>query len=194
MREFFLAAAITLIACANATAQAYRWVDREGRVHYTDSPPPPDASKVEKKNFRSGGAAAPNLPYATRLAAANFPVTLYASADCGAPCDNARALLVKRAVPFREIDVRTQEQLDEVKKLSGNTRVPVLVVGKEIQSGFRDDVFNGLLDSAGYPSFAPPLPLEALRKSEPAAKAPSAAPRRTRPESSAGGSTGYDVR
>jgi glutaredoxin len=165
MRQFLLAAVLISIACANASAQAYRWMDKEGRVHYTDAPPPPDARNVQKKNIRGGGGVdTSNMPYATQVAAANFPVTLYTSPDCGPPCDNARASLVKRSVPFTEISVTEQKQLDEVKKLSGNIHLPLLVVGREIQSGFRDDLFSGLLDTAGYPSSGPPMPLEALRK------------------------------
>jgi hypothetical protein len=71
---------------------------------------------------------------------------------------------VKRAVPFKEISVESQKDFDEMKKLSGGTRFPLLVVGREMQSGFRDDLFSGLLDTAGYPSSGPPMPLEALRK------------------------------
>ncbi len=190
MRQFFLVAAVVSIACANATAQAYRWVDKEGHVHYTDSPPPPDASKIERKNFRGGGPESANLPYATQVAATNFPVTLYVAADCGASCDDARALLVKRSVPFREINVATREQLDEVKKLSGNTRLPTLLVGKDVQTGFNEGGYNGLLDAAGYPSTTPSLPLEALRKKEPSAPPPAPTPAQAPPA----GPGGYEAR
>lgn len=165
MRQFFLAALMISITCANASAQAYRWVDKEGRVHYTDAPPPPDAKEVQRKNLRGGGGVdTSGLPYATQVAASNFPVTLYTSPDCGPPCDNARTSLVKRSVPFTEISVTQQKDLDEVKRLSGSIHLPLLVVGREIQSGFRNDLFNGLLDTAGYPSSGPPMPIEALRK------------------------------
>jgi hypothetical protein len=33
---------------AAAQAELYRWVDAEGRVHYTDTPPPPNARKSEE--------------------------------------------------------------------------------------------------------------------------------------------------
>src|SRR5712692_2296884 len=93
MRILFVAAAILSTVCANAFGQAYRWVDQDGRVHYTQTPPPPDARKVQRKNFRGGGVDVSNLPYATQVAAKNFPVTLYTLADCGAPCDQARGPL-----------------------------------------------------------------------------------------------------
>lgn len=169
MRIPFIAAAVLSIACADASGQAYRWVDKEGKVHYTQAPPPPDARAVQKKTFRHGPAEASNLPYATQVAAKNFPVTLYTSPDCGAPCDRARAVLVKRAVPFKETSVLSQSDVDEMKRLSGKADVPLLVVGAQVQSGFQEVLYNDLLDSAGYPSSGPSVPVEALRKMDPAA-------------------------
>ncbi len=175
MRMPFIAAVILSIACADASGQAYRWVDKEGKVHYTQAPPPPDARAVQKKTFRHGPAEASNLPYATQVAAKNFPVTLYTSPDCGAPCDRARAVLVKRAVPFKETSVLSQSDVDEMKRLSGKADVPLLVVGAQVQSGFQEVLYNGLLDSAGYPSSGPSVPVEALRKMDPAARPPAPA-------------------
>jgi glutaredoxin len=174
MRIPFIAAAVLSIACADASGQAYRWVDRDGKVHYTQTPPPPDAKAVQKKNFRSGEVEVSKLPYATQLAAKNFPVTLYTSSDC-APCDRARALLVKRVLPFKEVSVATQQDADEMKKLSGRTEVPQLVVGAQVQIGFQESVINGLLDSAGYPSSGPSVPVEALRTPDSPARPPAPA-------------------
>jgi len=172
MRILFVAAAILSTVCANAFGQAYRWVDQDGRVHYTQTPPPPDARNVQRKSFRGGGVDVSNLPYATQLAAKNFPVTLYTQPDCGAPCDQARALLVRRAVPFREVSVVTQKDADEMKRLSGKSDLPLLVVGTQMQTGFQEGVMNSLLDSAAYPSSAPPARIETLRKMDPAVPAP----------------------
>jgi len=174
MRIPFIAAAVLSIACADASGQAYRWVDKEGKVHYTQTPPPPDAKAVQKKTFRHGPVETSNLPYATQLAAKNFPVTLYTSTDC-LPCDQARALLVKRAVPFKEVSVVTQKDVAEIKGLSGKTDVPLLTVGAQVQTGFQEGLYNGLLDSAGYPASGPSMPVEALRKMDPAAKPPAPA-------------------
>src|SRR5882762_9988108 len=171
MRNLFVAAAILLTVCTGAFGQAYRWVDQDGRVHYTQTPPPPDARNVQRKSFRGGGADVSKLPYATQVAAKNFPVTLYTLPNCGSPCDQARALLVKRAVPFTEASVLTQKDADEVKRLSGKNDLPLLVVGNQSQTGFQESLLNGLLDSAGYPSSAPPAPIETLRKMNPAAPA-----------------------
>src|SRR5215831_17473065 len=171
MRAYFVVAATfaAAIACGAATAQAYRWVDEQGRVHYTQTPPPPGARDVQRKNLlQSGAAASADLPYATKLAAQNFPVKVFTQEKCEA-CDRARALLVKRGVPFSEVNVVSQTEADEVKAISGETSLPLIVVGSLHQSGFQEQLLNSLLDTAGYPSSGPNLPLEALRKPGPAA-------------------------
>lgn len=172
MRVHLIAAAILFTACAGASGQAYRWVDKDGKVHYTQEPPPPGARSVQKKTFRQGAGETSNLPYATQVAAKNFPVSLYTAPDCGEPCDRARNLLVKRAVPFREVSVLSQNEVDELKRLSGKSDIPLLVVGTQTQSGFQESMYHSLLDTAGYPSAGSPLPIETLRKMDPAAKAP----------------------
>jgi glutaredoxin len=174
MRPYVPVAAFLLAVATGASAQAYKWIDKEGRVHYTQTPPPPDAKEVQRKTFRHGSMEASDLPYATRVASENFPVKLYTSQDCGPPCDLARALLVKRAVPFTEISVATQNQVDELKSLAGGGQVPTLLVGTQVQGGYLESSYNALLDSAGYPSSVAPLPIEALRKMQPAPKSPAA--------------------
>jgi len=165
MRTLFIALAIASIACADASGQTYRWVDKEGRVHYTQTPPPPEAKNVQKKDFGGGGGGdTTNLPYATQLAAKNFPVTLYTAPECGTACDQARTALVRRGVPFKEISVVAQKEYDELQRLMGKYQVPLLIVGSQMHAGFRDDLYAALLDTAGYPSSGPQLPLEALRK------------------------------
>ena len=172
MRIHLIAAAILLTACADASGQAYRWVDKDGKVHYTQEPPPPGAKGVQKKTFRQGPVETSNLPYATQVAAKTSPVSLYTAPDCGEPCDRARALLVKRTVPFKEVSVLTQNEVDELKRLSGKSDIPLLVVGAQVQAGFQEGAYNGLLDAAGYPAFGSSVPIETLRRMDPAAKAP----------------------
>src|SRR5258708_32670875 len=118
MRILLVAAAILSTLCVDVFGQAYRWVDQDGRVHYTQTPPPADAKGVQRKTFRHGPMGTVDLPYAMQLAAKNFPVTLYTLPDCGPPCDQARPLLVKHAVPLREASVVTQKDAARAKRMS----------------------------------------------------------------------------
>ncbi len=181
MKQALSLGLVLALVAGGALAQAYRWVDKDGRVHYTQTPPPPDAKDVQRKKLGGNSAESSNLPYATQQAAQNFPVTLYTAPDCGAPCDNARSNLVARGIPFKEISVVDQKFVEELKRVSGKIQLPTLVVGREAQSGFLEGAYKNALDGAGYPSSAVPVPLETLRKMEPVEKPPAAAPTESNP-------------
>lgn len=61
--RFFAAAAI-LLATATVAAQVYKWVDKDGKVQYSDQPPPASAGKIDAKKVvdspsATGAASAP---------------------------------------------------------------------------------------------------------------------------------------
>jgi hypothetical protein len=172
MRALFVVGIALAASWSVAHAQMYRWVDKDGGVHYTQNPPPADAKATQKMSDTNGaGPANPDLPYASQLAAKNYPVTLYTAPDCGAPCEQARSHLVKRAVPFTEKSVKEQKDVEAMKSVSGSPEFPFLIVGSLKQSGYLPGSYDSLLDTAGYPSSAPQLPVEALRKMAPATPA-----------------------
>jgi len=162
-----LALAFALLACASAaSAQLYRWTDEKGKVHFGDTPPPAGARDVQKKGVASGPASAvENLPYALRQPMKEFPVTLYSAPSCQG-CAPARALLNARGIPFKEISVRTDEQIAELNKAVGENVVPALLVGQTTIRGFDEGSYHRVLDVAGYPK-AGVLP--ARRQAEPKA-------------------------
>jgi len=143
-----LAATGTLVA-----AQLYRWVDENGKVEYRDTPPPSSAKKVEQRSLGGGTVEASALPFSVQQAARNFPVTLW-NAQCGAPCDQARAHLARRGVPHAEKDA--QVDVEAFKQLTGGIDVPVLFVGSNRIKGYLEGEWDSALDIAGYPKTAPP--------------------------------------
>lgn len=156
--------ALVLILCALAAqtvdaANLYRWVDADGRVHYTDQPPPPTAKQAEEKKFGGSYIPVDNMPYATQVAAKKFPVTLYAG-NCGDICTQGRDYLTRRGIPFSEKDpAKSEADSDALKKLVGTTEVPVLLVGSESKvKGFEASSWDALLDAAGYPRSNPLAP------------------------------------
>ena len=158
MRAMLVAAVLLAVALAGAQAQQlYRWVDKDGRVHYTQQPPPPDAKNVQRRSASVGTVESSDLPYATQVAARNFPVILFTSTDCRAPCKDARESLEKRGIPFEEVVVGDEKSVEELKRVAGRTQVPVLRVGKQVEVGFGPDVWKSALDAAGYPASGPPL-------------------------------------
>jgi hypothetical protein len=151
---------ILLLACLSSVplslqaAGLYRWVDSSGVVHYSDMPSP-DAEKMDSRKFSGAVTPSDNLPYETRRAQQNFPVTLYTGDGCRDMCDQARNLLNKRGVPFSEKLLRTPQDIEDFKQLSGiDGVVPTLGIGRNFLKGFLDSRWNSELDIAGYPKTA----------------------------------------
>jgi glutaredoxin len=149
-----LAAVLGASAASVLAQQLYRWTDEKGRVHVTDTPPPPSAKGVQKQKpavSNTEPAAAPQQPYELAQAMKDFPVTLYTSPICKEPCAQARDALNKRGVPFKEVQVWEEDTNAELKRVTGSTEVPALVVGRSVHKGFLQSAFDALLDSARYP-------------------------------------------
>ena len=172
---------LVLLCCTLAgLAQAgelFRWVDADGKVHYTDQPPPASAKKVEEKKLTGSTIDTSQLPYATQQAVKKSPVTLYAN-DCGEPCTQARNHLVQRGIPFTSKNPQTTPtDAEALTKLVGAAYVPVLVVGSAVSKGYEKGAWDAALDTAGYPKSA--LPRKAPAKdgaanTEPSAEKPAA--------------------
>lgn len=165
--------ALAAWACGAAAQQLYRWTDEKGRVHLTDTAPPSQARDVKTEKAPAGGGSGEAVPYALQQPMANFPVALYTSTNCQDVCTLARRLLNKRGIPFKEVVVKDAAGIAELKKISGASGVPVLTVGRNVQTGFDPAGYDSLLDSAGYPS-AGVLP---ARNQEAPAAPPAEAPK-----------------
>jgi len=143
--------ALTLLLAAQlAAAQQYRWLDENGRVHYSDTPPPATAKDVQKKRMK-GNAVSAQGSYELAEAMKSSPVTLYSHPDCKDLCQMARDVLNKRGVPFTEVSAIDDTKQEELRRVSGSTRVPVLVVGRQVETTPSTQAYNEALDLAGYP-------------------------------------------
>ena len=149
-------------------AGLYKWVDKNGKVHYGEYPAE-DAVKPEHKKFSSNVTTSDDdLSYSVRKAKADFPVTLYVASNCGDACNQARAMLSKRGIPFAEKNLVTAEDITAFKTKYGGNSTPSLTVGKKLLSGFETSLWDSELDSAGYPKFAP----YGIKPAKPAAEKP----------------------
>lgn len=154
--KVLVATAVALLALPVCAQQMYRWVDKDGKVTYSDKPPQPGTAKVEQRRITGSVVETGGPDFSTQQAARNFPVTMYSAPNCQALCTEARGALSRRGIPFTEIAVTDEATRDQLKKVAGDTQVPVLVVGREVTKGFEISVWNAALDSAGYPKTVSP--------------------------------------
>jgi glutaredoxin len=152
---FGIAAALTAAVAAAQPQQVYRYVDKDGKVVYSDRSPPSDSKEVQAKRLSPNYIENNDVPLALTQASERFPVTLYTFA-CGTVCQNAEALLNRRGVPFTTVNVEDVKGAEQLQKLTGAQQAPVLQIGdKLIAKGFNEARWTAMLDDAGYPKTAP---------------------------------------
>lgn len=98
-----------------------------------------------------GKPAVRGSPAAKATPAETPPVKLYTHPECGPPCAEARSLLAGRGVRFQEVVAQEAATIEELQKISGDMRVPVLVVGQSVTRGFHAAGYHDTLDLAGFP-------------------------------------------
>src|SRR5215470_13938015 len=179
-----LAAAVAAVFATAAVAQnqqVYRYVDKEGRVVYSDRGPPADARDIQSKRLRGNVIENNEIPVAAQQAQERFPVTLY-SFDCGEVCTQAEGLLNRRGVPYSGVNVETPEGAEQLSKMTGELRAPVLQVGdRTFIKGYSETQWNKALDEAGYPKAPTPRTTVAGRAPPAAAETTTAAAAPTEP-------------
>ncbi len=144
-----------LLAALPALAQGvYRIVGPDGRVSFSDQPPPsanaraPSGSGGAAPSSAGGGGA--QLPYELRQTASRYPVVLYTSESC-APCNTGRNLLNSRGIPYTEKTIGSTEDAEALRRLNGDTSLPLLSIGGQKLRGYLEAEWTQYLDAAGYP-------------------------------------------
>jgi glutaredoxin len=177
LRTAALGFALVVLSVSALAQGVYRIVGPDGRVSYSDQPPP----AVNAKPIASGapgaaGGSNAQLPFELRQVVGRYPVVLYTSAEC-APCNSGRNLLNARGIPYSEKTITTNEDAEALKRLSGQTSLPFVTIGSQQIKGYSDAEWTQFLDAAGYPKQSA-LPT-AYRRASPTplvAVAPAAAP------------------
>jgi glutaredoxin len=152
----FLGLALLLWAGA-ASAQMYKWVDANGKTHFTDTPPPATAKAAPIKSSSVLGSSAADLPYALASAVRAHPVVLWTTSPCPS-CESGRAYLKSKGIPFTEKTVATGADEEKLRENGGDGRLPMLFVGRNKLIGYQQSSWNDALNAASYPerSLLPP--------------------------------------
>ena len=183
-----LSATVLAIFTPQATAQQlYRIVGADGKVTFSDQPPPATAnSKVTagRGGRFAGDGAAENaaLPLELRAIAGKYPVTLFTTKDC-APCGAGRSFLQSRGIPFAEKTIDNAADTDALTRQMGEASLPSLTIGGQQLKGYAQSEWAQYLDAAGYPAssklpanYRAPAVSPMVARVEAPAAAPAAAP------------------
>lgn len=158
-RKGIAGVALAVLTGAAMAQTMFRWLDRDGTVHYSDQPPPPEIKKVDERRIKTPSfIETSGASYSLRRAQQGFPITLYSTPDCDNECKTAREYLNRRGVPFTEVAVTSPEQEAAFKEQFGGDEivVPSMALGTHKEKGFEEVVWRRLLDDVGYPRTAVP--------------------------------------
>lgn len=141
----------TLFLTSHAHAQMYKWVGANGKTVYSDTPPPANAKKLASKSMEtSSSISTVTFPPELQAAVSKNPVTFYSASNCTA-CNEGRTMLKQNGIPFVEKTIKTNEDIDKLKQISGDSILPLIFVNKSKFLGFNEHEWRTALTAGGYP-------------------------------------------
>ena len=154
----FLALFFLLSPVDNSTAEIYKWVDENGSVHFTDTPPPgevnstvvnPQPNQVEGYGKVPAGRATAPVPVSAQtdqVSRHDLPIVeLFVTSWCGY-CKKAEAYFTKRNIPFVKYDIEKDQQAARRKASLSNSRgVPFVLIGDVGIPGYSEAAFEQAL-------------------------------------------------
>lgn len=130
-----LQAAVSIVECEDA--------DGERTFQATCSP---GTTQVNKREILTG----PSTGGAVNSGDTVVKATLYSVPEC-VVCGDVREFLESRKVVVNEKDASNEQLIqEELKALTGVLRVPVIVIGDTVISGYQRDQLTAALMAAGY--------------------------------------------
>ena len=130
---------VTLKTASAATL--YRWVDDKGVVHVSENPP---EGKMDVTQTVVGEEAGKGPKEEDKKVFRVRPgeVTIYTTPTCPW-CHRTKAWMRDKKIRYKEVDITTDKRgLEEMVRISGQTGVPVIVVGEEVIVGFNEKRLN----------------------------------------------------
>ncbi len=146
-----VSAGLTLMTGA-VSAEIYKYVDADGKIHFTDAPP--SGSRAEEMRLQSmnsieSGAASRSHPALRSNADIDSPkVELFVTSWCGY-CKKAEAYLRKKGVAFTIYDIEKDLQAAKRKdSLTSKRGVPFALIGAQKLTGFSEASYAQALQAA----------------------------------------------
>ena len=144
-----IVALCALLACIPASAQQiHRWVDADGRVQYSDKPPPGVKSAPVQSRISSYGGT-PVVSGSASAGATRPEVKMYATDWCGY-CKKAREHFARERIRYTELDVDKSAAARAEYQRMGARGVPVILVGTQRMNGYSEEGLAAMLKAAGY--------------------------------------------
>lgn len=133
-----------LLSFSNAAnSEIFKWVDENGKSHFTDTPPP--NTKTEEVTLKINTYTAAEItPLIERLGKPD-KVVIYSAEWCKI-CDRAKKYFKKNNIAYISYDIEKSRTGKIDYKLLRGKAVPIIIVGKKRMNGFSASKFAKLYD------------------------------------------------
>lgn len=128
---------LLLLLSPTVSAEIYRWVDENGNIQFSDSPPEQeDVSEVEVDINTYEYIDQGDIEYyQPPQKASRQKVVMYATSWCGY-CAKARKYFNQKGIRFLEYDIEKDKRAKKRYDAIGGSGVPVIFIGKQRMNGF----------------------------------------------------------
>jgi len=121
----------------------------DGRVQYSDKPPPGVKSRPLESRINSYSGAPRVSGRASSIGVTRPEVKMYATDWCGY-CRKAREYFARNGIHYTELDVEKSEAARVEYKSMGARGVPLILVGTQRMNGYSEQRLAQMLKAAGY--------------------------------------------
>ncbi len=139
MKQLILITCLFLSFCVSA--EIHRWVDENGKVHFTDKPPANVESSVIK--VRINTYESPKIVNLSSELQKKDKVVMYSASWCGY-CKKAKAYFKKNKIAFKEYNIEKSKKGKREYDALGGRGVPVILVGNKRLNGFSVASFESM--------------------------------------------------
>ena len=134
---FLIISAYVMIPNAS-WAEIYRWVDENGKVHFSDKPSRSHSSQEVKLRINTYEG----VTYDTSsIDVGRKKVVMYSASWCGV-CKKAKRYFAEKGIKYTEYDVENNAEAKLAFKKLGGKGVPIILVGRQRMNGFSVDGFE----------------------------------------------------
>jgi glutaredoxin len=123
-----------------ATAEIYKWVDENGKIHFSDTPPVNNNAETldeQKLIARTSSYTSVSIDKIPPSNIINPPekLTIYTTASCGY-CLKAKKYFAENKIPYKEKNIETSKKFKREFKKLGGKGVPVIMWKDKLMRGF----------------------------------------------------------
>ena len=129
----------------NAKAEVYKYIDKNGQVHFTDRRAAQGNSE-QVKLPPINSIKSPKITQRNRTTGSNIPgrqqsIVMYSAEWCGV-CKKAKKYFNARRIPYKELDIDKNKQARREFQMLGGKGVPLILVGDHRMAGFDQRFFD----------------------------------------------------